>query len=489
MTKLYARIPKNLSDKGTLYRIFNGTENEIKIKQKSGEENTKFNLKKAESKSKYLEGSQKIFDWIISEKGDEDEYAKEKISLKLKSFKPEELGAIWLPKNKYRPGDIVKGYVFLRRRPIKGSNLLELMTSDEKNPIQLGLVDEEEIPVKLIPITEIDQPIIYFEIEIGKYNKTGDYTLQLKKGKNLIHDLALSVAHYDKPDIEVFINLPKWKLAGEEVICNVQSKYYHGEPVTSGKITLSSEGFEKEVVTKFSNGSIDITLPDLLPGNHSITAVVEDENERTTSTESQINIVEEPLQIQVSTNPNDRPFIENQQVDIYVKVVNPINLPISNKKIQCKLLNEKQEDLLNQQEFFTDKNGYVNIPQIKLKQGSYLFSVLVQTDAGPFISLVDQFFVRKPTEEDFWIQFIDIPNVINPGDVIKGNLVLKGSGIENIRNKEVYLDVITDRILDTKKYEFKDTKTNEINIPLSLDTPNDYYGDLEIEAYLNPVES
>jgi hypothetical protein len=489
MTKLYARIPKNLSEKGTLYRIFNGTENEIKIKQKIKEDLTNFNLKKNESKSKYFEGSQQTFDWIIADKKEKDEWSKEKIALKMKPFKAEELGAIWLPKNKYRPGDIVKGYIFLRRRPKKGSKVLELMTPDEKNQIQLDFVDEEKNPIKVIPITKIDQPIIYFESEIGKYHETGEYTLQLKKGKKIIHDLLLNIAHYDKPDIEVFINLPNWKLTGEEVTCNVQSKYYHGEPVTTGKVILSSEGFEKEIETKFSNGSIDITLPVLLPGNHSITAVVKDENDRSATSESQINIVEEPLQIQLSTNPSDRPFIENQSVDIHVKIVNPINVPISNKKIQCKLLNEKQEDLLNQQEYFSDKHGYVNIPQIKLKQGNYILSILVQTDAGPFVSLVDQFFVRKPTEEDFWIQLVDIPNVVNPGEVIKGKIVLKGPGIENIVNKEVYLDVITDRILDTKKYELRDSKTNEIIIPISLDSPNDYYGDLDIEAYLNPVES
>ncbi|MHA1984878.1 MAG: alpha-2-macroglobulin family protein, partial [Candidatus Hodarchaeales archaeon] len=489
MTKFYTRIPKKLSEKGTIYRIFNGIENEIKIKQKSKEEETKFNLKKYESKSKYFEGSQNALDWIITEKGEKNEWEKEKISLKLKPFKAEELGAIWLPKNKYRPGDKVKGYIFLRKKPLKGSNVLKLITPDERNPVVLELVDSEKNTIKVIPITKLDQPIIYFEIEIGKYNETGDYNLQLKKGKKNIHDLLFSVAHYDKPDIEIFINLPKWKLVGETIKCNIQSKYYHGEPVSTAKVTLSSEGFEEEIETVVTNGTVDITLPDLLTGIHSITATVEDENDRKATSKTQINIVEEPIQLVLSTNPDTRPFIENQSIEINVKAINPINIPISDKKVQCKLVNEKQEDFLKQQVFITDNQGYVTISDVKLKQGNYVFSVLVQTDAGPFVSLVDQFFVRKPTEEDFWLQFVDIPNAVYPDETVNGKIVLIGPGIRNISTKEVYLDIITDRILDTKKYELKDTKLDEITIPITLEIPNDYHGELEIESYLNPIIS
>ena len=407
----------------------------------------------------------------------------------MEPFKAEELGTIWLPKNKYRPGDTIKGYIFLRKKPIKGSNVLELMKTDEKNAVILELIDTDKNTVKVIPIIKLDEPIIYFEVKIGKYLVTGDYSFQLKKGKKTIHTIPFNVGHYDKPDIEVFINLPKWSLVGKDVKCNIQSKYYHGEPVTAGKVILSADGFEKDIDAKFSNGSIDITLPDLLPGNHSITAVVEDENDRKATSVSQINIVEEPLQIQISKNPSSKPLIEDQQVDVNIKVVNPINLPISNKKVQCKILNEKQEKILDQEEFFTDIHGFVTIPPLKFKQGSYLLTVLVQTDTGQFVSLTDQFLVRKPTEEDIWIQFTDIPNAVNPGDIIKGNLILKGPGIAKIITKEVYLDVISDRILDTKKFELTDIKLNEISIPITVDVPNGYYGDLEIEGYLNPIES
>ena len=35
MTRLFVRIPKNLSPQGSLYRLFNGTENKLEIKSTS----------------------------------------------------------------------------------------------------------------------------------------------------------------------------------------------------------------------------------------------------------------------------------------------------------------------------------------------------------------------------------------------------------------------------------------------------------------------
>ena len=111
MTRLFVRIPKSLGPQGTLYRLFNATTTRLDIRSVS----SSFSLEARTSITQFLkQNNNKLIDWTITETNNSDD--QDKLRFYPSPFKSETLGVIWLPKNHYRPGDMIHGYIFLRER-------------------------------------------------------------------------------------------------------------------------------------------------------------------------------------------------------------------------------------------------------------------------------------------------------------------------------------------------------------------------------------
>ncbi|MHA2297045.1 MAG: alpha-2-macroglobulin family protein [Candidatus Hodarchaeales archaeon] len=485
MTKLYTRIPKNLSSKGTIYRLFNATPNKLNIETDYNKE--KFSIFENKSITKFWKGDQlDPVTWTINSK-DVRQQLDEKISLAPIQFTEEYLGAIWLPKKQYRPGDKIRGYVLIRKRPLKGSKLIELCTHDPENPFLLEVNDPTENIIKAIPFEKPDQIIFYFEVEIEKYHPTGKYELRVKRGKTIICSQIFEIAHYDKPDIQVAVKGPSWGLIGDPLQLSIDARYFHGEAVDSAKVTISCEEWENNHEIEINNGTVDTVIPDLSIGDWNLEITIEDQASRQISTIHSLKIVEEPIMLTFNMSPPERPVVEHQPVRFVLHTTDPIGKPAKGVVFDCILVRDQQKDVLTTNKYETDEHGYIVIELPELDYGDYVFKA-TSTSTEIRLQVSETFHVRKSTMEDFWIHIKDIPQVVNPGDEISGLIVLSGGGLKQNEVQKVYLDVIADSIIDSKELSYEiNTDTLKAEIPFTMKVPATYFGEIMLEAYLDPV--
>ncbi|MFW9993969.1 MAG: alpha-2-macroglobulin family protein [Candidatus Odinarchaeota archaeon] len=484
MTKFYTRIPKNLSSKGTIYRLFNATSDKLSIENTSS--NEKFAIAGNRSSTKFWTGNNlEPVTWVVKSKEGRDE----RIKLAPIQFGEEYLGALWLPKNQYRPGDKIKGYVLIRRRLDKGKSLLELCIHDPANPYLLEVLDPSGNTIKAFPFEKPDQPILYFEVEVEKYHPTGKYDLQVKRGKTVICNQFIEIAHYDKPDIQAVVKGASWGLIGDPLELIVDARYYHGEVVDSAKVTISCGDWDKDHEIEIINGTVNTTLPDLSIGDWNLDITIKDQASRHVTTSHKVKIVEEPIVLAFDMSPLERPVVEHQPVRFVLQVTNPVGKPASGVTFECTLVKDQQKEVLPAKRHVTDEHGYITIELPGLIPGEYVFKA---KSTGTEISLQvsEAFYVRKSTTEDFWIHIKDIPRVTSPGDTVSGRIVISGGGLSQNACQKVYLDVIADAILDSKElaYKLEDGSSRlTTEIPFTVDIPATYHGEIILEAYLDPV--
>ena len=482
MTRLFVRIPKNLSPQGSLYRLFNGTENKLEIKSTS----SSFNLGARESITRFLQNDDNNhIDWTIIESNNSD--TDNKLKFYPLKFKSEIIGVIWLPKNQYRPGDTIHGYIFLRYRPEHGKPLLNLCKKDENNPYILEIIDSSNTIIKVIPIEDPEQEIVFFESLIEKYHPIGKYTLQLKHNTTVLHSLAVTIATYDKPDIQINMKFAKWRMVGTPIDCTIQAKYYHGEPVKKASLIITAPCWDQPFTGIIDNGLFVGELPDLDIGDWRLEITVKDDVGRETKAVHIIKIVEEPFKLIYSTNPIEKPVVEKQPLEFILKTNDPLGKPLTGIKFNCSLKDDTKTEYIPVKEYITPKTGILKISLSGLKAGNYVFTAQ-STNTEVSLQVTDSFSVRKSTTQDLWIMFKDVPATVEPGRPITGKIIISGAGLQLNNTNKLYLDVITDSIIDSQELEYKkDNNTLIVEIPFTVEIPSNYFGAIRLEAYFDPI--
>ena len=212
--------------------------------------------------------------------------------------------------------------------------------------------------------------MIYFEALIEKYHPTGIYTLFLKHNTTVLHSLSITLANYDKPDIQISIQAPQWRLLGEPINCTIQAKYYHGEPVRKAAITITTTSWKEPFNCMLENGFFIGELPGLESGDWTLEIAIHDEAGRETKTTHRIKIVEEPLKLSYITNPEERPFVEKQPLEIILKTNDPLDKPLSELKFVCSLKDDNNTEYLLLKEYITSHKGVIKISLPELKTGN-----------------------------------------------------------------------------------------------------------------------
>ncbi|MHA2362418.1 MAG: alpha-2-macroglobulin family protein [Candidatus Hodarchaeales archaeon] len=483
MTKLYTRIPKYLSSKGTIYRLFNATEQKLKIDEK--DKSKQFTLNNRKTITKFLSGDHVgSLSWVIPDK-ERNQY--DKLELTPLQFSEDFLGAVWIPKNQYRPGDSITGYVFLRNRPVKGNPLISTCSHDDNSPFILEVQDSSENTIKAIPFEKPEEPILFFEAEIDKYHPTGDYKLILKRGKDILFTQEFELAHYDKPDMQAFLKGPVWRLVGDIINVSLDAKYFHGEPVSVADVTLQCSALDEPIKGKLTNGSLDLEIPFLPIGSWELNATISDDSNREASASHSIVIAEEPIQLSFSMSPTTRPVVEQQPIQFRLQVNDPTGKPASGIDFKCSLLRNQTEECFETLKYSTDTYGYINIDVPSLKPGSYEF-IARSTNTDISLAVTESFNVRNSTTEDFWIAIKGVPAVAEGDQKISGIIVLSGAGIQLNESNKVFLDIIADSILESIELSYKASPLiKSIEIPFSVDLPGSYFGQIVLEAYLDPT--
>lgn len=480
MSKLFVRVPSKIGTKGTIYRLFNATNEELGIIEPRDGAN-KFTLSPHLSLTKYWEGNRIEPTHWMTQNGGEGE----KITLAPASLDEEFLGVLWLPKDQYRPGDTIRGFVFLRRRPVLGQIQLELCSHDQSHPFVVELLDHEENTLKVVPITEPENPVLLFELETSKYNEVGPYKLVLRRGKNEIATQSLKIDHYEKPDIQAVISGPKWVLAGDNLSLAVDASYFHGEPVEVGEVVLNCEGWDEPLNKPLTHGSASIDVPDLTIGSWTISASVKDETGREAKAAHQVIVADEPYQLELEVTPPNQPLVENQPVTIMLHISDPVGSPVPNVKFRCSLKSSGEEEMLGDTSFSSDESGLVRIAVGRLEADQYAF-VAQTLESEVVIKVKEMVQVRRSTTEDLWITIEGMPPETSPSSTVEGVVAIAGKGLSLNKLGIVYLDTITDAIVDSQELTY-DLGPGEVRIPFQVKIPHNYFGEVAFEAYLSPV--
>ncbi|MFW9928671.1 MAG: alpha-2-macroglobulin family protein, partial [Candidatus Thorarchaeota archaeon] len=484
MVKLYARVPTEVSQEGSLIRFFNGQGEKIKIKEVNENKSSIFSILSHKSQSKYIANSSLLkYEWLVSNNDKFNNVETEHIGISLNRIKSEYLGVIWIPKNLYRPGDIIKGYIFLRKRREASKESIQLVETDPSNPITIELKDAKNDIVHVSPIMKTSTPIIYFEIPVDQYTEIGPYSLELKRGKDSLNKIKISLSLYEKPDIKLSIHMPNWSLAGTNIPCEISANYFFGEPVKEGKLTISSNAWESDIDNPFHE-NIDLELPDCLPGEYSINFELTDKVGRKVNEIKQIKIVKEPLQIEYALFPLEKPIIESQHVEIVLKIMDPLGIPLSKIRVKCLINSEQDKNSIVNNVYYSDENGYIKIDLNSLSFGKYTVEIMTVNEEIN-VKLIDSFEVRKVASTDIWLSFSSLPNKVLPGERITGKIIIEGPGQKLIDSDSIFLDCISDKVYDSQ--ELKIINNNDFGeAEFKIDIPTNYFGQIVIEAYFSP---
>ena len=456
--KMYLRVPEYTDKEGTYTRLFTSGGKSIALPEELLQ-----NLNDGSTVIKVTNDT-----LYIDHVGHDDA-----LTIKLPELPSETLCWIWLCQPKYRPGDTIKGFIVVRERLNMQSTALR--KSNQRGTIAL----EGNDAIVLARPLDFEKMVSIFEFETSKHLQNGDYKIEVKdENKSLVGSLEFNISQFEKKDFVIQIEAPSWVKEGEEIKIVLSGSYYHGEFVKKGEISLKyGEEVRKE---KIDSRKTTFIIENLPVGSQSFTLEMSDEHGTTEEKEVVVVVAETSALIKINEIEKARTHLP---IKFNLLVTNPTGIPLPKQvvtirwdilgKMATKQLEEKTKTL------FTDENGMIKFEEVFLLNGLYKYTIRVEL-RGEVIAISEKILVERTIQGYFELENKLEKDRFTEGEEISGEISLIGhkTTINNI--KYGYLDLISDRIVETMRIKLKKGKAK-----YTFDGISNFYGTIAVDFYVN----
>ncbi|MFX0091289.1 MAG: alpha-2-macroglobulin family protein [Candidatus Hodarchaeota archaeon] len=460
MAKIYVRSPEYTDEEGTYARVFQaGSKNLLVNNKDTGLSNSSAVLK-------------------LTNKRIEIRNGQETLSFKLDPMPKSVLAWVWTLQPKYRPGDKIRGFTVIRER--LNPYIMALRKSQVSGMIRLINKDSKEV-IKALPIN-FSKMVFDFTFETSEYMKTGRFAVEtVDQNSKVLGTTDIEITRFEKKEILIQADVPRWILLGDDATITVKGQYFHGAQVEKGSVTLELPG-RIPITQSLEKGTSTIILDNLTEGVHNFSLRLEDEQGRSDTVDCQIQVSTQSGHFKIIL-PEERLY-SKLPFTVRVRLETPEGLPISNCPIEInwryvgKLLPRDLPDLTKV--LPTDINGYIEFSEVLEWTGSYILQINTIYN-NETISAVESLSIERLVEGHLFIENKLDQSVFSEGEKITGKIQIKGHPETIKKVKYGFVDLISDRVLETKRIEIKNPK----NISYEFEGIADFYGPICVEFYVN----
>ncbi|MFX1532848.1 MAG: alpha-2-macroglobulin family protein [Promethearchaeota archaeon] len=460
MKKIYLRTPEFTDREGTYVRVFLPELTSFLVDNKS---------------TGLIDNSTvlKLFNKRIEMRNEN-----EILTLELPPMPKSVLAWVWTVQPKYRPGDTIKGFTVIRER--LNPYIMALRKSQASGMIRLIFKESKEV-IKAVPI-DFSKMVSEFTLETSEYMKTGTFAVEtVDQNGKVLGSTEIEIIRFEKKELILQVDVPSWILLGDSAIISVKGQYFHGAPIEKGTVVL--EYPERPPITRsLENGSSTITLEELTEGLHSFSIKLEDEQGRSDTLDCQIRVAPQSANLRIILP--DKKLFSSLPFSIRARLETPDGLPINNcpievnwryiGKLQTKDLTDRSKEL------FTDINGYIEFAETLPHAGSYNLEIKAAYN-NETISAVKPLSLERLVEGHLFIENKLDKAAFSEGEKVTGKICIFGHP-ETVKKVEYgYLDLISDRIIETRRIDIKSPE----EIAYEFEGIVDFYGPICVEFYVS----
>lgn len=445
--KFYLRFPISTDEEGTNARILSESDGEIKIEEKTYDIVDQTGVVKLTNDQVNINSS---VDHII---------------VTIPKTKKDQIAWFWLSQTQYKPSDTIKGFLVVRERITASSSMLKriskkgILTFGKKNarPIQSKEIDFENVVTK-------------FEFIVPPTTLEGDYVIELKdEEKILLQTIECPIFHYEKKKMDVEIILQKWAFKHDEVPLEVRTFTYGGEPLKKEVIVE----YDDEKIVKHTEKGIAHFL--IYPHSEKITIWIDGKE-----FSKNLSISEKGIDIRMFTPSK---MYSQVLLDFDVTLEDPSRVPYSSIPVFSRWtrINKLGQKIQYQEHLKTsDREGKCTFQTEFDVDGMYEWEVGCEVD-GIEHTAIRKIHVKRSLEN-----FIQINHTLEKkkyieGEEIKGSVKIKGDPASCKKISHCFVDLVTDRITETKKIELVNGKGKYV-----FNGVTDFYGTFAIDSYFRP---
>ncbi|MFX1255320.1 MAG: alpha-2-macroglobulin family protein [Promethearchaeota archaeon] len=460
MKKIYLRTPEFTDREGTYVRVFLPELTSFLVDNKS---------------TGLIDSSTvlKLFNKRIEMRNEN-----EILTLELPPMPTSVLAWVWTVQPKYRPGDTIKGFTVIRER--LNPYIMALRKARASGMIRLISKESKEV-IKAIPL-DFSKMVSEFTLETSEYMKTGTFAVEtVDQNGKVLGSTEIEIIRFEKKELILHVDVPSWILLGDDAIISVKGQYFHGAPIEKGTVVL--EYPDRPAITQSLEGASSIiTLEELNEGLHSFSIKLEDEQGRSDTVDCQIRVATQSANLRIILP--DKQLFSNLPFSIRARLETPDGLPINNcpievnwrhiGKLQTKDLTERSKEL------FTDINGYIEFAETLPHAGSYNLEIKSAYN-NETISAVKSLSLERLVEGHLFIENKLDKAAFSEGEKVTGKIKIFGHPETVKKVKYGYLDLISDRIIETRRIDIK----NPDEIVYEFEGIVDFYGPICVEFYVS----
>lgn len=463
MSKFYVRVPKCTDADGTYARVLFPTNATVEITDRDIQIlNNSAVMVVTQSKDENVEMELKV------------KSTGEHLKIKLPNIPTETLTWVWLSQPRYKPGDTIKGFVVIRDRVNK------YMTALRKNQKTgfLALRTSLGTTKHMTPIN-FESMVIPFEIPTKEQFDTGNYTIViLDDTKKDLATIDIELAHFQKKEVAVQIAAPSWIQTDDVVEVLVTASYYHGDPILDGTATLYIDE-QKHSDQVFTDGCVNFLLDNLKVGTHKLSVNV---STGTFTEKKAIDLVVSDVVGIIKTYKHDKIYHTQMPVTIPISIRDPMDAPIPNQPVVIKwrfLGKLNPRDLPDQTVIkYTDSYGKIDLIKTFDLDGEYEYTIT--TDLGhETVTATNTLHVARIVQGYFKIDHQLETTNVKEGEIIHGKITLRGHTDTVSKITFGFADLITDRIVETKRIELVNGEAK-----YTFNGVTNFYGTFAVDFYI-----
>lgn len=457
MTKFYMRIPKCTDDDGTYARLLFPAAATVELTDRDIQ---------LLHNSAVVKVTQTEVEFRVKSTG-------EHLHIKLPTLPIDTLVWVWMSQPRYKPGDKITGFVVIRDRINKYMTAIRR----SKQTGHIRLVDEQGVVILTKPM-DFAPMVTLFEFPTTEHHATGKYSVQLiTNPSNKLASFDVELAHFEKKELVVQLASPSWINIGDVADVRVSASYYHGDPVRDGSATISY-GTTTQTYPLYQ-GFVKIPIEALPLGNHTISVTVTS-GAYTETKFTQIIVADRPAIIKCYNPP--KPAQTQIPVKLAFTITDPASKPIPHHPIVIKwqMIGKLETKALDDhtQIIYSDDHGMAALTKTFAIAGTYEYTASTEIHHET-VSVVDKLVIDRIVQGYFTIEHTLDRDTIADGDPITGHITLRGHDDTIPHITTAFVDLITDRIVETKRITLTDNKGQYTFAGVA-----DFYGTFAVDFYI-----